>query len=92
MLKKMALFRQIYMTATRIQSREKLPTTFHGPVHIIHGQNDRLIPAENSIHVQRVLQNPNCVLHITPVAGHGMQNDFKMEVPIRILDKYLSHS
>lgn len=88
-LQQMILFRTVFKIVADTQGREKIPTTFKGPVHILHGQNDKLIPVENSAHVQRVLDNPNCILHISPATGHGFQNDFKMENPIRLLDKHL---
>jgi len=88
-MQQMILFRNVFKMVAQIQGREKIPTTYHGPVHIFHGQKDKFIPVENSIHVQRALDNPNCTLHISPMTGHGFQNDFKLEIPIRVLDEHL---
>lgn len=89
-LSKMILFQHIIMTAFRGQGRTKIAPNFHGPVHIFHGEKDKLIPAENSIYVQKVLKNPNSVVHITPGAGHALNNDFEMKMPIQVLDQCLN--
>ena len=85
LIKQMIFFHQVILTAFRNQGREKIETTFQRPVHIFHGQNDRLIPAENSIHIQRSMHNPNFFVHITPQTGHTFNTDFEMKMPIQAL-------
>ena len=89
MLEQMMLFRQMIMVAFRSLGQEKIPPVFKGPMHIFHGQKDRLIPVENSSHVQKALDNPNCALHTSKSAGHTLQTDYKMEIPIEILSSCL---
>jgi len=89
MLQQMILFREIMSIAIGTQGREKIEPTFQGPIHIFHGEKDRLIPVENSIHVQRALNNPNCALHISPMTGHALNNDFEMKALIRALNDCL---
>lgn len=91
-IQKMVAFRNVVISAFQILGREKIEPTFRKPVHILHGQNDKLIPAENSLHVQQALNNPNCTVHITPKAGHTLNNDYEMKIPIRILEECLHQS
>ncbi|MBR6412641.1 MAG: alpha/beta hydrolase [Alphaproteobacteria bacterium] len=91
-IRQMILFRKMYLIAAMDQGRESIQPTFQGPVHIFHGQKDRLIPAENSLHVQRALNNPQCIVHVTPMTGHNLSNDYEMKMPICALGECLSRS
>ena len=89
-IQQMIIFRKVIISAFRTLGREKIEPVYKGLSHIFHGERDRLIPAENSLHIQRALHNPHCCVHIMPTTGHTLNSDFKMEMPIRILGECLA--
>lgn len=89
MIEKMILFRQMAMYAFRTLGKEQIKSSYMGPMSIFHGENDRLIPAENSLAIQRKFKNPNSKVIVVPTTGHTLNTDFEMKEPIRILKEYL---
>ncbi len=89
MIEKMILFRKMVIYAFRSLGRETIKSSYMGQMSIFHGENDKLIPVENSLAIQRKFKNPNSKVIIVPTSGHTLKNDFEMKEPIRILTEYL---
>lgn len=88
-LKRLAILHQLFIATTTTISKTPLIRNYQGPITIFHGQNDPLIPVENSFHIQKALQNPNLRLRVVPNAKHTVAFDKGMEQPLRILKQYL---
>ena len=87
-LQKVILFRQMIQTLSTFRPMP-VSHAYRGSIHIFHGENDNLVPLDNSCHIQTALKNPDVHLHVIPKTGHNIISDFEWGIPRKILNGYL---
>ena len=90
-LKRLAILHQLFIATAKTIARIPPVKNYQGPITIFHGQNDPLIPVENSFRLQQALENPNLRLQIIPHAKHTVAFDKEMKEPLSILGQYLDN-
>ena len=90
-IQKMIAFRQVVIGVFKRHAREKIESTYQGPIALFHGQKDNLIPVENLKYVQADLKNTNTFSYVIPNGSHTLNNDFEMRAQIRVLKEQLGY-
>ena len=91
-LQKMHHFRQSVVLGASKYGRVPVASSYLGPVCILHGEKDRLVPIENSRQIARKLNRPNVTVQEIPSAGHtfDMDQDRRMKFTIATLKRHLA--
>lgn len=88
-IERLSNFRSLVLHSVQQYGSDIPKGEYQGPITIMHGTRDRLLPVSNSIRLSQRLSRKNVELKTIEGAGHGTANGREMTHSIAALNKYL---
>lgn len=92
LMERMVNFHKIVLAASHKYGQIPIKSAYDGPIHILHGENDRLVPVANSFTIQNSLNRPNINIQVVSQGKHNFDISLnnKMKFSIAALKKQIS--